>query len=154
MKRTVSATIPEGGIGVWHLPRFPIYVPLYSSVKGVKTIQDVVDDPHSAVYMPWGNGHLIVDHANSKHGIVKWKVNEFKLDDKAYLFLPNEIRRYICTAILRVKIEGGRYVYEGHRVYPQLPADILCACCTEVGPQENYLAYFKFDGIEEEENNV
>ena len=151
MKRTVSATIPEGAAGVWYLKRGPTFVPVYAPKPGIKTAQDIVDDPYSAVYMKWGNGHLIVDHAESKHGIQKWKVNEFELNDKAYLFLPNEIRRYICTGIFRVKIEGGKYVYEGMRVYPQQPADILCACCVEEGPQQNYMAYFRYDGKENEE---
>lgn len=151
MKRTASATIPKNAVGVWYLPSLPMFVPLYSPKKGVKGAQDIVDDKYSAAYMNWGIGHLIADHVNSKHGARKWKVNEWKLNDKAFLFLPNDIRRYVLTGLLRVKVEGSKYTHEGLSVFPRQSADILCVCCVEEGPKENYLAYFRFDGIEEEE---
>lgn len=150
MRRTASATIPKDAVGVWHIPRLPLYMPLYPPTKG-KTAQNIVDDKYSAAYMTWGIGHLIADHANSKHGARRWKVDEFKLNDKAFLFLTHEIRRYVCTALYRVKVEGTRYTHEGQNIFPRQPADILCVCCVEEGPEENYLAYFRFEGIEEEE---
>lgn len=150
MKRTVSATIPQGAVGVWYLPEQNMYVPVYSPTKG-KTAQDIVDDKHSAVYMSWGIGHAIVDHAESKHGIRKWKVNEWNLNDKAFLFLSHEIRRYVLTGLLRVKVEWTRYTHEGQSIFPRQSADIICCCCVEEGAEENYLAYFRFDGLETEE---
>ena len=149
MKRTVSATIPDGAVGVWHIPSQTIYVPLYAPKPG-KSVQSIVDDKHSAAYQKWGAGHVIVDHANSKHGAARWKVNELKLNDKAYLFFPDEIRRYTCTALYRVKV-GSSYKHGNIAIWPQTSADILCACCTEEGPRENYMAYFRFDGKEQEE---
>lgn len=150
MKRTVSATIPKDAVGVWHLPAQNMFVPLYSPKIG-KTAQDIVDDKYSAVYMSWGIGHLICDHAESKYGVRKWKVNEWNLNDKAFLFLSHEIRRYVLTALFRVKVEGTRYTHEGQSVFPRQSADIICTCCVEEGAEENYLAYFRFDGMETEE---
>lgn len=150
MKRTVSATTPQGAVGVWYLPSLPMFVPLYSPTKN-KSAQDIVDDKYSAVYMSWGIGHAIVDHADSKHGVRKWKVNEWELNDKAFLFLSHEIRRYVLTALYRVKVEGTRYTHEGTAIFPRQSADILCCCCVEEGASENYMAYFRFDGMETEE---
>lgn len=149
MKRTTSTTIPKDAIGVWHIPSQTLFMPLYAPHKG-KSVQSIVDDKCSAAYQKWGVGHVIVDHANSKHGAARWRVNELKLNDKAYLFLPDEIRRYVCTALYRVKV-GSSYKHGNIAIWPQSSADILCACCTEEGPKENYMAYFRYDGKEEEE---
>lgn len=150
MKRTVSATIPDGAVGVWYIPSQTIYVPLYSPKPG-KSVQSIVDDKHSAAYQKWGAGHIIVDHAESKHGARRWRVKEINLNDKAYLFLPDEIRRYTCTALYRVNVCGNYYAHGNVKIWPQTSADILCACCTEEGPKENYMAYFRFEGKEQEE---
>ena len=150
MKRTVSATIPDGAVGVWHIPSQTLFMPLYAPKPG-KSVQSIVDDKYSAAYQKWGVGLVIVDHAESKHGARRWRVNEINLNDKAYLFLPDEIRRYVCTALYRVKVCGSYYAHGNVKIWPQTSADILCACCTEEGPRENYMAYFRFDGKEKEE---
>lgn len=144
----MACEVPVGAFAVWQIPELGVSVPLY---KGQGTVaQKQVDAENSASYMPYGCGHIIADHAESvsNNGKGRWEIGRLRPDDMAFLIRPNRsTEAYRCVQVARVDVHRSCYTLDGIGMYPHSVTDIVCACCTDNGPTENYWALFKRQGV-------
>lgn len=137
--------IPKGAYGIWQIPEFDIAMPLYQ--RNGKSIQQVIDDEHSALIMPFGAGSIILDHADSEgEDRGYWQIGMVHPDTLACLIRLDGTLKYQCSSVYRVICNGSGYMHEGKFLQPKLTTDIFCNCCATKDAKENYLAWFKYKG--------
>ena len=125
--------------GVWYVNATGTTSQLY---KGdASTGQKIVDAENSALWMKYGKGHAILDHADSVCGDGVWNVNEMQVGGLADLSVGGKKTYYECTAIWLCTQTRYVYRYDGRTVSVK-KGDIICVSCADEDGYD-YVAYYR-----------
>lgn len=81
----------------------------------------------------------------------RWKLENLKLGDKAYLEyvtgdgleIIHHKGKYICYAIMICDVVDFDFYHNGKEVRPFDPTDLLCVTCVGSDSKRNYVAFFE-----------
>ena len=140
--------IPAGALGIWQIPELDISIPVYAGSSVGKTVQQVIDDPHSAAWERWGKAYGIGDHYNSEAGKSFWRVERIRPCMLAFFHRKDGIYKYECYSTHVADVKSYGWIVNNNIILPHSSKDIVCSCCVGGDSKRNYLACFRLKGKE------